>query len=291
MFNIKSKDNGIITYSDLKKPSIRIFYYVLFAVCLIITLISIAPPVWVFLSSFKDIKEFTLDPSLIPKSFDFSRFVKTWNDLKFVKYYINSFYSVAGSVVCAIVFNGLLAYAISILKPKGSKFIYGLILGSLMVPATTSVVPLFINLSKMHLNGTFYPLWLSIGANAFYIVLYKQFFDTLPASIIEAAKIDGCNNWQIFFKIVMPLSKPITMVIAMYAVNAAWSDFLLPYLLLNNSGHETIMVRLFQFRTSIKATDVEVLRAIVFAIIPPIILFTLFQKQITQSNTHSGVKG
>lgn len=291
MFNIKSKDNGIITYSDLKKPSIRIFYYVLFAVCLIITLISIAPPVWVFLSSFKDIKEFTLEPSLIPKSFDFSRFVKTWNDLKFVKYYINSFYSVVGSVVCAIVFNGLLAYAISILKPKGSKFIYGLILGSLMVPATTSVVPLFINLSKMHLNGTFYPLWLSIGANAFYIVLYKQFFDTLPSSIIEAAKIDGCNNWQIFFKIVMPLSKPITMVIAMYAVNAAWSDFLLPYLLLNNSGHETIMVRLFQFRTSIKATDVEVLRAIVFAIIPPIILFTLFQKQITQSNTHSGVKG
>ncbi|ERI92408.1 ABC transporter, permease protein [Clostridiales bacterium oral taxon 876 str. F0540] len=291
MFNIKSKDNGIITYSDLKKPSIRIFYYVLFAVCIIITLISIAPPVWVFLSSFKDIKEFTLEPSLIPKNFDFSRFVKTWNDLKFVKYYINSFYSVAGSVVCAIVFNGLLAYAISILKPKGSKFIYGLILGSLMVPATTSVVPLFINLSKMHLNGTFYPLWFSIGANAFYIVLYKQFFDTLPASIIEAAKIDGCNNWQIFFKIVMPLSKPITMVIAMYAVNAAWSDFLLPYLLLNNSGHETIMVRLFQFRTSIKATDVEVLRAIVFAIIPPIILFTLFQKQITQSNTHSGVKG
>lgn len=291
MFRVKSKENGIITTSDLKKPSVRIFYYALFAVCIIITLISIAPPIWVFLSSFKDIKEFTLEPSLIPKSFDFSKFTKTWNDLQFVKYYINSFYSVAGSVVCAIVFNGLLAYSISILKPKGYKFIYGLILGSLMVPATTSVVPLFINLSKMHLNGTFYPLWLSIGANAFYIVLYKQFFDTLPTSVIEAARIDGCNNWQTFFKIVMPLSKPITMVIAMYAVNAAWSDFLLPYLLLNNSGHETIMVRLFQFRTSIKATDVEVLRAIVFAIIPPIILFTVFQKHITQSNTHSGVKG
>ena len=291
MFRVKSKENGIITYSDLKKPSVRFFYYVLFVVCILVTLIAIAPPVWVFLSSFKDIKEFTLDPTLLPKSFDFSKFIKTWNDLKFVKYYINSFYSVAGSVVCAVVFNGLLAYAISILKPKGSKFIYALILGSLMVPATTSVVPLFINLSKMGLNGTFYPLWLSIGANAFFIVLYKQFFDTLPTSVIEAARIDGCSNWKIFFKIVMPLSKPITMVIAMYAVNAAWSDFLLPYLLLNNSGHETIMVRLFQFRTSIKATDVEVLRAIVFAIIPPIILFSLFQKQITQSNTHSGVKG
>jgi multiple sugar transport system permease protein len=291
MSKLLNKDNGIITQSDLKKPSVRVFYYTIFIICTIITIISIAPPIWVMLSSFKDIKEFTLEPTLLPKEFDFNKFVKTWNDLKFAKYYISSFYSVAGSVICAIVFNGLMAFAISIIKPKGSKFVYGLILASLMIPATTSIVPLFINLSKMGLNGTFYPLWLSIGANAFFVVLYKQFFDTLPISVIEAARIDGCNNWQIFFKIVMPLSKPITMVIAMYAVNAAWSDFLLPYLLLNNSGHETVMVRLFQFRTSIKATDVEVLRAIVFAIIPPIILFTAFQKRITQSGVHSGIKG
>lgn len=290
MSKLQNKDVGVITKSDLKRPGVRFFYYALFIICLIITIISIAPPIWVFLSSFKDIKEFTIEPTLLPKKFDFSKFIKTWNDLKFYKYYVNTFYSVAGSVVCAIVFNGLLAFAISIIKPKGSKIVYALILGSLMIPATTSVVPLFININKLGLNGTFYPLWLALGANAFYVVLYKQFFDTLPQSVIEAARIDGCSNWQIFFKIVMPLSKPITMVIAMYAVNAAWSDFLLPYLLLNNTGLETVMVRLFQFRNS-KATDVEVLRAIVFAIIPPIILFTAFQKQITQSSAHSGVKG
>jgi multiple sugar transport system permease protein len=287
---LQGKDNGIITWSDLKKPRVRIIYYILFAICLIITIISIAPPIWIFLSSFKDIKEFTIEPTFLPKKFDFNKFVKTWTELKFFKYYVNSFYSVAGSVVCAIVFNGLLAFALSIIKPKGSKFIYALVLGSLMVPATTSLVPLFININKLGLSGTFYPLWFSIGANAFYVVLYKQYFDTLPKSIIEAARIDGCNNLQIFTRIVMPLSKPITMVVAMYAVNYAWSDFLLPYLVLNNSGHETVMVRLFQFRNG-KTADVDILRAIVFAIIPPIILFTAFQKQITQSNTHSGVKG
>jgi multiple sugar transport system permease protein len=287
---LQGKDNGIITWSDLKKPRVRIIYYILFAICLIITIISIAPPIWIFLSSFKDIKEFTIEPTFLPKKFDFNKFVKTWTELKFFKYYVNSFYSVAGSVVCAIVFNGLLAFALSIIKPKGSKFIYALVLGSLMVPATTSLVPLFININKLGLSGTFYPLWFSIGANAFYVVLYKQYFETLPKSIIEAARIDGCNNLQIFTRIVMPLSKPITMVVAMYAVNYAWSDFLLPYLVLNNSGHETVMVRLFQFRNG-KTADVDILRAIVFAIIPPIILFTAFQKQITQSNTHSGVKG
>jgi multiple sugar transport system permease protein len=159
-----------------------------------------------------------------------------------------------------------------------------------MVPATTSIVPLFVNISRLNLNGTFYPLWFSAGASAFYVVLYKQFFDTIPASIIEAARIDGCNNFQIFLKIVMPLCKPITMVIAMYAVNYAWSDFLLPYLVLNNSGHETVMVRLFQFNNG-TTSDVDILRAILFAIIPPVILFTIFQKRITQGSTFSGIKG
>lgn len=290
MAKLQNKDNGIIARSDLKRPQVRLLYYALFVICLIVTVISIAPPIWILLSSFKDIKEFTIEPSIIPREFDFSRFVKTWNDLKFFKFYVNSFYSVAGSVVCAIVFNGLLAFALSIIRPKGSKFIYALVLGSLMVPATTSIVPLFININKLGLSGTFYPLWFSIGANAFYVVLYKQFFDTLPKSIIEAARIDGCSNLQIFTRIVMPLSKPITMVVAMYAVNYAWSDFLLPYLVLNNSGLETVMVRLFQFRNG-KTADVDILRAIVFAIIPPIILFTAFQKQITQTGTHSGIKG
>jgi len=286
---LDKKVNGIISQSDLKKPSVRILYYGMFLVCLLITIISIAPPIWVFLSSFKDIKEFTRETTLLPKKIDFGLLKKTWVDLGFYKYYLNSFYVVAGSVICAIIFNGLLAYAISIIKPKGSKAIYGMILGSLMIPATTSIVPLFMNLNKLHLTGTFYPLWFVIGANAFFVVLYKEFFDTLPKSVIEAARIDGCSDLQIFFKIVMPMSKPITMVIAMYAVNMAWSDFLLPYLLLNNTGLETVMVRLFQFRSS-QATDVEVLRAIIFAIIPPIILFTAFQKQIIQGNSHSGVK-
>ena len=152
------------------------------------------------------------------------------------------------------------------------------------------IVPLFVNITRLHLNGSFIPLWLSAGANAFYVVLFKEFFDALPKSVIEAAKIDGCSNLGIFFRIVMPLSKPITTVIAMYALNAAWSDFLLPSLLLNNTGLETVMVRLFQFKDAM-GSQVDVLRAIVFAIIPPVILFTIFQKRIIEGSNFSGVKG
>lgn len=290
MKGIQNKENGIITRSDLKKPSVKVFYLLVFIICMIIVVISVAPPVWVFLSSFKDIKEFNTQPTIIPKVFNFDKFAQTWEQLKFYKFYFNSFFSVAGSLVCAVVFNGLLAYAISIIKPKGSKFIYALVLGSLMVPATTSMVPLFLNINSLGLSGTFYPLWFAMGANAFYVVLYKTFFDELPKSVMEAAKLDGCSNLQIFTRIVMPLSKPITMVIIMYAVNAAWSDFLLPYLVLNNTGLDTVMVRMFQFRNG-KTADVDILRAIVFAIIPPIILFAAFQKKITSISIHTGIKG
>lgn len=169
--------------------------------------------------------------------------------------------------------------------------IYALIMATLMLPATTSVVPLFINITKIGLSGSFVPLWLIMGANAFYVVLFKNFYDAMPNSLLEAARLDGCNNWQLYFRIVLPLSMPINMVIVIYAVNAAWSDFLLPYLLLNNTKLETVMVRMFTYRTSDRVNNMDIIRAIVFAIIPPILLFVAFQRQITENVVSAGIKG
>jgi len=198
--------------------------------------------------------------------------------------------SVAGSVCCAVVFNGLLGYALSKIRPAGWKIVYALVMASLLIPATTSIVPLFINIARLRLTGSFVPLWLSIGANAFFVVLFKNFFDSLPNSLIEAAKIDGATDFRIFRSVAVPLSRSIIVVVAIYAVNAAWSDFLLPYLVLNQTGLETVMVRLFQFRNG-KTSDIDILRAVVFVVIPPTIIFLLFQKQITQVSVHAGIKG
>jgi multiple sugar transport system permease protein len=252
--------------------------------------IAIFPALWVCLASFKNIQEFRRTPTILPSKYDVSVFVKTWNDLHFLKYYFNSFVAVAGSVVSAVFFNGLLAYGLAILKPRGYKIVTGLVMWSLLIPATTSVVSLFVNITRVGLDGSFVPLWLAIGANAFYVLLFKEFFEQLPKELIEASTLDGCSNFKIFYMIVLPLSVSIVMVVAIFAVSAAWSDFLLPYLVLSNTEKVTVMVRLFQFRTN-NTNDVDVLRAIVFSIIPPIILFTIFQKQITQSVVSAGIKG
>jgi multiple sugar transport system permease protein len=291
MTKAKKQQNGIIRDHDLRRLNIRLTYWTIFIVCLFFLAICFFPLIWVFTSSFKNIREFSRSTAILPQIVEWNAFAKTWKLLNFSQYYLNSLYSVIGSTVCAVLFNGLLGFVLSKIKPAGSKIVEALVMWGLLIPTTTSIVPLFMNITKLHLSGTFIPLWFSMGANAFYVVLFKNFFDSLPKTYIEAAKIDGANDLKIFSQIAIPLSKAIVAVVALYAVTASWSDFLLPFLILQNTKLETVMVKLFSLMRGAKINDVEMLRAIVFAIIPPIILFAFFQKQITQVTIQGGIKG
>lgn len=286
----QDKKDGVIRGYDMHSTSVKIACLLIMLACIFIVVCCVFPIVWVFLASFKDIKEFNRNITLIPSSFDLSKLKETWEAFKFMTYYKNSLISVAGSVICAIIFNGLMAYALAILKPKGHKIIFGLVMWSLLIPSATNIVSLFRNINMLNMGGTFIPLWLAFGANAFYIVLFKEFFEGIPRELIEAAKLDGCSVLKVFTAIILPLSKPIIMVVAIFALTAAWSDFLLPYLVLNGSGNETVMVKLFAFKDT--PTDaVSVLRTCLFAIIPPTIIFAIFQKQITDGASAGAIKG
>lgn len=290
------KKDGVIRGYDIRSPKTKVLAILIMIVCLIMAVACLFPAVWVFLASFKDIREFTREVSIIPKEFDWNRMLKTWKAFKFTKYYMNSLIHVSGATVCAVVFNGLLAYGLGVLKPKGYKIVQGLVMWSLLIPGVISIVPLFRNINLLGMSKSFVPLWLAFGANAFYVMLFKQFFEEIPKELTEAAKLDGCGVWKMFLNIILPLAKPIIMVVAIFAVTAAWSDFLLPYLVLNGAkwsdgtGMETVMVKLFSFKDT--PTDaVSVLRASFFAIIPPTIIFVIFQKQITDGAAAGAVKG
>ena len=282
---------GVIRDYDMHSLSVRIGYGLIYGLCLVMVVFAVFPLIWVVLAGFKDLKEFMSSTSLLPNSFSFSTFLKTWNQLGIAKNYLNSLISVTGSVVCALIFNGLLGYGLAILKPRGYKVVKRMMMLSLLVPATISIVPLFMNIQRLHMGNSFLPLWLSYGANAMYVVLFIQFFESLPQSMIEASRIDGCTPLQTFFHIVLPLSKPICAVVAIFAINAAWSDFLLPYLVLRGGQLQTVMVRLFVFSTEQTVNADAMMRSVVFAMIPPIILFVIFQKQLTENAVNAGIKG
>ena len=287
----KVQHTGVIREYDRHSRSVRIGYAFIIALCVVMVVIAVFPLLWVMLAGFKDLKEFMSSTSIVPASFALEPYAVTWSQLGIAKNYLNSLISVAGSVVCALIFNGLLGYGIGILRPRGSGAVKKLILLSLLMPATISIVPLFMNIQKLRLGNSFVPLWLSYGANAMYVILFVQFFESLPSSIIEASRIDGCSQLQIFFRIVLPLSKPICSVISIFAVNAAWSDFLLPYLVLRGGDKQTVMVRLFVFSTEQTVNADTMMRSVVFSMIPPIILFFIFQKQLTENTVSVGIKG
>jgi len=282
---------GVIRDYDMHSTSVRVGYAFIYILCFIMVIFAVFPIIWVILAGFKDLKEFMSSTKILPSVFSLDPFIKTWSQLGLSKNYINSLISVAGSVVCALLFNGLLGYGLAILKPKGSGIIKKLVVFSLLMPATISIVPLFMNIQRLHLGNSFIPLWLSYGANAMYVVLFIQFFESLPMSMIEASRIDGCTPLQTFFHVVLPLSKPICAVVSIFAINASWSDFLLPYLVLRGGSLQTVMVRLFVFSTEQTVNADTMMRSVVFSMIPPIILFILFQKQLTENSVSSGIKG
>ena len=282
---------GVIREYDMHSTSVKVGYGFILFCCAIMVILSVFPLVWVVLAGFKDLKEFVSSTSIIPQSFSFEPFATTWSQLGIAKNYLNSLIFVAGSVICALLFDGLLGYGIGILKPKGYNVVKRLVMFSLLMPTTISIVPLFMNIQNLGLGNSFLPLWLSYGANAMYVILFVQFFESLPASIIEASRIDGCSQLQTFFQIVLPLSKPICAVIAIFAVNASWSDFLLPYLVLRGGTLQTVMVRLFVFSTEQTVNADTMMRSVVFSMIPPIILFFIFQKQLMENAVSVGIKG
>ena len=281
---------GIISEIDYKQPSGKALYWILFAVMIVIAFVAMAPPVWVMLSSVKDIKEFyQIPPTLLPHSFDFSKIAEAWQTLDFARYYFNTLIVTAGSIVVRIIFNGLAGYAMSKLKPKGWKIIFGLTLGSMMIPAQVSMIPVYLNIVNMKMLNSFLPLILMAGFNAFSAIIFKSFFDGIPSTLVEAAQIDGCSAIGIFFKIMVPLSKPVIATIAIMAFTSAWGDFLMPLLVLKDTKLQTIMLAVYTLNGELPQDQVMVI--LTFAIIPPAIIFIIFQKNIMHGVTMSGIKG
>ncbi len=293
------KTSGVINSTDLKKPQIKLMYWIAFLIIFVISLACILPPLWIMISSLKDIKEyFQVPPTIIPRSFHIEKLAETWNLFKFWKYYLNSLQICAGAVVFTILFNGSLGYVLSRLKPKGSKAVFMAILWTMMLPNSVSMVPLFKNFVKfpiLHINLTnsYLPLWLMAGASAFYVMVFKSYFDGIPSALIEAARLDGCNDVSIFYRIILPLSKPVIIVTSIFTINNTWGEFFWSYLVIREPNKYSVMVKIFTMATSGSSGISQdlVIISLIFAIIPPVILFIFFQKHIMQGFTLSGIKG
>jgi ABC-type sugar transport system, permease component len=302
MSKFQTKTVGVLTAMDLKRKPTRILYWSIFSLMVVIGVICLFPPLWLFLSSLKSIQEFySVRPTLIPHTWEFHKFIDVWQQLQFLTYYFNSAKLAIGEIAFSLIFNSLFGYVLSQLKPKGTSFLMALLLWTLLLPNTINIVPVYMNIINfpfLHINlsNSFLPMWFMAGSNAFYTLIFKSFFDSIPYSYTEAAILDGCSPLQIFMKIMLPLSKPVLYVITIFTMTNSWSEFFWPYLVLTKKSFYTVMIRLFTMTNSGGSgygisVDYQML-AIVYSIIPPIVVFFLLQKHIMKGGlTLGGIKG
>lgn len=285
------KTNGILNFSDLHYVRFKILYWFLFAFMLAIALICFLPIVWVFLSGFKSVKEmYAVPPTLFPKSIDLSIIKEVWNKVDMTKYVMNSLIQIVGCWVAGIFVPAFAAFSISRIKPIGSKVIDKAIFITMLLPGATMVAN-YMLFAELDLIGSAIPLYLMAGTNAMNILYFKVFFNGIPMTYLEAARIDGCSDLRAFFSIIFPLSKPIIVVLSIYSIVGTWGNFMNPYLYLSNTDLEPVSVMLYKIGNSALLMENEYLVLLMLSILPMMIVYAIFSKHISGGLNMSGLKG
>ncbi|CAH1673635.1 carbohydrate ABC transporter permease [Chelatococcus asaccharovorans] len=213
----------------------------------------------------------------------------------FARYMLNSLVVSVLSVAGDVLSSAFIAYGFAQLRFPGRRALFLIMLSTMMFPFAVRMIPLFLIFKQLGWINTYYPLIIPsyLGTHAFFIFLLHQFFRGLPKALIESARIDGANELQIWWKVVLPLSKPALAVVAILAFEQSWGDFLSPLLYINDTSKYTLPLGLYSLITG---DDVAsqwhlVMAGTVTMILPVIIIFALAQRFFVRGITLSGMKG
>ncbi|AIE86077.1 carbohydrate ABC transporter permease [Fimbriimonas ginsengisoli] len=260
----------------------------------------VMPLLWMVLTALKPIEEtMTTPPKWIPSHLMWGNFPKAiaygseeLGYIPFLVYARNTLLVTILAVTGAVVSNSIVAYSFARLNWKGRDFFFGVTLATMMVPFPVTMVPTFALFRWLGWVGTFRPLWVpAFFASAFSIFLLRQFYKTIPMELSEAAKIDGANEWKIFMDVIVPLSRPALVVVALFSFMGAWNDFLGPLIYLVDQNTFTLSLGLQAYQTQHGGTLWNLLMAAsVVVILPVLIVFFFAQKVFIQGIATSGLK-
>ena len=265
-----------------------------FATLLLGALLMMAPFVWLISSSLKTPAQLWLfPPRLIPDPIAWQNFPKAMTVLPFGRYTLNTLTITAPVLVGVVLSSSLGGYAFARLNFIGKNLFFMIFLATLMLPGVVTMIPQFVMFSNMGWVDTFKPLVIPpiMGGGAFNVFLFRQFFRTIPDELSSAAKIDGCNDFDIYWRIIMPLAKPAITTVAIFTFLATWNDFMGPLIYLNSDSKKTIALGLAGFQ-GLYATNWELLMAASLVMtLPPLVLFFAAQKYFVEGIVMTGLKG
>jgi multiple sugar transport system permease protein len=259
-------------------------------------LVMIYPLLWMLSSSLKPSSLIFSDLSLIPSELDFSHYTDGWTALSvsFGRFITNSLVVAALSVTGLVFSSALTAFAFARLEFAGRKLLFGVMLVTIMLPAHALLIPQYLLFTELGWINTYLPLviprWFAV--DAFFVFLLVQFMRGIPRELDDAARVDGCGPFQLFWHIILPLSKPALVTVAIMSFTWSWDEFLGPLIYLQDPRTFTVPLGLQMFLDASSGSDWGGMFAMsVLALVPPLLLFTIFQRRIIQGIATTGIKG
>ncbi|WP_300408666.1 carbohydrate ABC transporter permease [Lagierella sp.] len=264
-------------------------------ILIFVSILTFFPLLWMFSNSFKTAKKIIRQPlNLLPEFTDFRNFIGALKQAPFDLYIINSVVTAVAIVVLQLLIGILMGYGLSRFKFKGKKFLFGAILLTYMLPSAATYVPSYVILAKMNLIDTLPGIIISNAASVFTIYMVYQTFSSVPKEMIEAAEMDGANNWQILWKVMVPLSKSTILTTALIQFVAMYNNYMWPSLITNSKKNYLISVGLnifFNSRGNFAQNLPMLMAANAISVLPLLILFLVLQRWFIEGISDSGVKG
>lgn len=253
------------------------------------------PLVWVIYESLKSNPEFFKNIWALPSELKWSNYLKAWNQYGFGQSLLNTLYYVGGSLVVSLFFTTINAYALTRMEFKGRKLIWSLIMLSLFLPGVNALVPQYVIMRELDLTNSLTGLILlsSLGESVFYLMLLGGFMSSLPKELEESATMDGATLFQRFWRVIVPLSTPGIVTVAVFKFLGYYNNFMGPFIYLSDPKKYPIAVQMYSANKQMEYTAdwVTLFAGVTIAMVPSIIIFMLFQRLLMEGATMGAVKG
>ncbi|MEH7093726.1 carbohydrate ABC transporter permease [Neobacillus vireti] len=259
---------------------------------LILSLLVLIPFLWMISSSLKqDNQVFSIPIQWIPTKPQWRNFVEIWHQIPLLTFFKNTIFLSVVVTFIQVLTSSFAAYGFSKMRFKGRNTLFLAYIGTIAVPWQAYMIPQFIMMRDIHLTDSLWSLVLLQAFSAFGVFLMRQFYMSIPEELSEAARVDGLNEYGIYFKIILPLSKPaLTTLIVLTFVNT-WNDYMGPFIYLNSTEVKTIQLGLRMFVTLYDAQYALIMAASLVSIIPITIIFIFAQRYIIEGIATTGMKG
>jgi multiple sugar transport system permease protein len=258
----------------------------------VVTIAMIVPFLWMVSTSLKPADQlFSVPPKWLPRPVDASGYIELWKIAPFARYYLNSV-KITGSVLLGVTFFCSLAgYGFARIKFPGSSILFSVLLVSLMIPYTATMIPLYIIYRTVGWIDSHWPLIVPpIFSGAYATFFFRQYFLTIPLDLEDAAKMEGCNNFAIYWRIMVPLAKPIIGAVIIFTFLSNWNEFLGPLIYINTRELQTLPVGLALFRGEFSTNWTVLMSAAVLATIPILVVYAASQRFFIKGIVMTGIK-